>query len=160
MVKASTHKEVMLEFLRNFVLSTKSDNLQHTTYNRKLTTDNRKLTSTMNNVNFDDHLFIITAGFGIISLIAGYIMYRFPPKEINHLYGYRTSSSMKNQQQWEFAQRYSSKEMMKVGVINMLFSVIGLGIHIPDTFSMILGLGIMILSVVILFIRTERAIKN
>lgn len=114
----------------------------------------------MNDAIFDNQLFVITAGYGVISVIAGLIMYRFPPKEINDLYGYRTSSSMKNQQQWEFAQRYSSKEMMKVGVINMLISVIGLGIHIPDIFSMILGLGIMILSVVILFIRTERAIKK
>ncbi len=114
----------------------------------------------MNDAIFNNHLFVITAGYGIISMIAGFIMYRFPTKKINDLYGYRTASSMKNQQQWEFAQQYSSKEMMKVGVINMLFSVIGLGIHIPDTFSMILGLGIMILSVVILFLRTEGAIKK
>ena len=53
------------------------------------------------------------------------------PKEINSLFGYRTSMSMKNKDTWEFAHKYSGKVwyvcgmfMLPVTVIFML-SVIG-----------------------------------
>lgn len=39
----------------------------------------------------------------VIMLIAGRLMWRHPPKEINHLIGYRTPRSMKNQDTWNFA---------------------------------------------------------
>ena len=56
---------------------------------------------------------ILTLG-GLIFLIAGYIQHRFPPKKINHLYGYRTSASMKSQESWDFAQEYSAKKVIKI----------------------------------------------
>ena len=45
---------------------------------------------------------------GLIFFFAAIIMYYYPPKEINSLYGYRTSSSMKSEERWDFAQRFSS----------------------------------------------------
>ena len=59
---------------------------------------------------------------GILFILAGAILYVFPPKKINGLYGYRTGSSMKNQQKWDFAQKYSSKIMMLTGLIFTLIS--------------------------------------
>lgn len=35
-------------------------------------------------------------GTGVIFILMGLIMYIFPPKKINGLYGYRTSSSMES----------------------------------------------------------------
>ena len=46
---------------------------------------------------------------GIVFILAGSIMYVFPPKKINSFYGYRTASSMQSQQKWNFAQTYSAK---------------------------------------------------
>lgn len=46
---------------------------------------------------------------GIISILAGIILLKKPPKRINFLYGYRTNKSMRNQQSWDFAQMYSGK---------------------------------------------------
>ena len=95
----------------------------------------------------DNHLFIICFGFGIISIVAGLIMRKFPPKKINALYGYRTSSSMKNQKRWDFAQIYSSAEMIKIGFLNIVISFIGFIYFLTEITSMILGLTIMILSI-------------
>lgn len=54
---------------------------------------------------------------GLIMALVGLIMHKFPPKKINSLYGYRTNSSMKNQQTWDEANRYSAKLMMWIGFI-------------------------------------------
>ena len=93
-------------------------------------------------------------------MLAGFIMLKFPPKKINSLYGYRTSSSMKNQERWDFSQKYSAMEMIKLAAILALSSIIGL-IYNPDgKLGMFLGLGLMILMVVILLLRVEKEIKN
>lgn len=112
------------------------------------------------NLPFDYPLFLIPSTSGLIFMLAGFIMLKFPPKNINSLYGYRTSSSMKNQERWDFSQKYSAIEMIKLAAILTLSSVIGL-IYNPDgELGMFLGLGLMILMVVILLIRVEKAIKN
>lgn len=112
------------------------------------------------NLPFDYPLFLIPSTSGLIFMLAGFIMLKFPPKNINSLYGYRTSSSMKNQERWDFSQKYSAIEMIKLAAILTLSSVIGL-IYNPDSeLGMFLGLGLMILMVVILLIRVEKAIKN
>ena len=87
-------------------------------------------------------------------------MRKFPPKKINALYGYRTSSSMKNQKRWDFAQIYSSAEMIKIGFLNIVISFIGFIYFLTEITSMILGLTIMILSIIVLLFRVENAIKK
>jgi uncharacterized membrane protein len=68
-----------------------------------------KIIENLTNV-FENPLVNITFLCGLLFIIAGYILLKFPPKNINSLYGYRTSSSMENQEKWDFAQNYSSKE--------------------------------------------------
>jgi uncharacterized membrane protein len=53
-------------------------------------------------------------------LLLGLIMTKFPPKKINNWYGYRTASSMKNQQTWDEANRYSAKMMVIMGLILLI----------------------------------------
>ena len=60
------------------------------------------------------------------------------PKEINSVFGYRTSMSMKNKDTWEFAHKYCGKVwyvcgmvMLPITVIFMLL-VIGILLGIPD----------------------------
>ena len=109
---------------------------------------------------FDSPLFLIPITSGLIFIIAGFIMLKFSPKKINSLYGYRTKSSMKSLERWNFAQKYSAIEMMKLGGLLALSGLIGLW-HYPDEkIAMFLGLGLMILMVIVLLIRVEKAIKN
>ncbi|WP_374948834.1 SdpI family protein [Mucilaginibacter sp.] len=50
---------------------------------------------------------------GVIFLIAGYIQKRYPPRQINALYGYRSDASMQNQQTWDEAKQYSARLMIR-----------------------------------------------
>ncbi|MFC1562738.1 SdpI family protein [candidate division KSB1 bacterium] len=105
-------------------------------------------------------LFIIPITTAPIFIIAGLIGQKFPPKKINGLYGYRTSNSMKSQERWDFAQRYSAREMIKWGLLMALIGFIGLIIELKAGIEVAIGLGIVILFVIILIIRTEKELKT
>ena len=97
---------------------------------------------------------------GVIFVITGAIMIKFPPKKINSFYGYRTPNSMKDQESWTFAQIYSGKEMIRLGIFLTLFSAIGVWYNPGNGISTILALSIFVAAILILFIRVERAIKR
>ncbi len=105
-------------------------------------------------------IFIIPVSTGLIFLIVGFIMMKFPPKKINGLYGYRTVSSMKNQERWDFAQIYSAIEMMKLGVVLALTGLLGFIVQPNEKIATLIGISFMVILVVVLFIRVESAIKN
>lgn len=44
--------------------------------------------------------------FPIMMLVIGYLMFKFPPKKINLLIGYRSKVSMKNEQAWKEVNQY------------------------------------------------------
>jgi len=48
------------------------------------------------------------------------------PKEINGIYGYRTSMSMKNKDTWEFAHHYCGKLWVSIGLSMLVLSLIGM----------------------------------
>lgn len=54
---------------------------------------------------------------GIIFIIIGFIFKAFPPKKINSIFGYRTLLSMKNQDTWNEAHKYSANTFIIVGFI-------------------------------------------
>lgn len=108
----------------------------------------------------ENPLFIIPVLTGLIFIIAGFIQYKFPPKKINNLYGYRTARSMRNQASWEFAQLYSSKLLMKLGVLLALSGFIGLIYKPNETLGSVLGLGLMILVVIVLVMKVEKRLKE
>ena len=54
-------------------------------------------------------------------MLALFLVFRaFPPKKINHLYGYRTARSMANEAVWEDANNYSMKLGVQLGLWSML----------------------------------------
>ena len=64
----------------------------------------------------------------VIMLVFGIIMYKHAPKNINYIFGYRTSSSMKNDDTWKFAHEYSGRLWWRLGLIMLIPTVI---VHIP-----------------------------
>jgi len=48
----------------------------------------------------------------------------WPPKKINHLYGYRSPQSMKNQHNWDIANKYSADLLMCAGTSNVLVHIL------------------------------------
>lgn len=60
----------------------------------------------------------------VIMIVIGLIFGNRAPKKINHIYGYRTSLSMKNQNTWEFANKYCGKLWLKIGLIMFLLGIV------------------------------------
>ncbi|SHI53341.1 SdpI/YhfL protein family protein [Clostridium amylolyticum] len=54
---------------------------------------------------------------GIICIVVGGIFKVLPPRKMNWIYGYRTTSSMKNQDTWDVAQKYSANTFIIFGFI-------------------------------------------
>ena len=109
----------------------------------------------------ENPLSMITFTAGAIFILAGIILRLFPPKKINYLYGYRTRSSMRSQQHWDFSQQYAANKMITGGFVMLLIAAVGLYIPVlNDVLSLVLGLGSMVVIVIWLFVKTETAIKK
>lgn len=50
-------------------------------------------------------------------IVAGALMKKRPPKKITALYGYHTEHSMKNEDTWQFANKYSGRLIWRIGWI-------------------------------------------
>lgn len=105
-------------------------------------------------------LLLIPLLVGPIITIAGLIMFKFPPKEINGLYGYRTPASLKNQERWDFAQKLAAKEMIKLGMLLTCTSCVSLIFKINEIGAVLIGLSFMLSAFVLLLMRVERALKR
>lgn len=92
--------------------------------------------------------------------LAALILYKFPPKKINDLYGYRTRSSKVNQENWDFSQKYAAKLMMwlalGMAVLNLIVSLFSFS----DAIQVVFALAILIFSCVVLFVKAEKEIKK
>ncbi|MDZ5472251.1 SdpI family protein [Bacillus sp. 31A1R] len=88
---------------------------------------------------------------GTVFLVAGIILFLFPPKQINHIYGYRTSNSMRNKENWQKANRYSSILLMIFGIFLLLFALI--------VKSIIFTLIMLSVSIALIFILVEMKIS-
>lgn len=57
-------------------------------------------------------------------IVAGALMNRRPPRKITALYGYRTERSMKNEDTWQFANKYSGALIWKIGWIALAVAAV------------------------------------
>ena len=69
-------------------------------------------------MNTENELYL-SLGYGVFMLLLFLIFRAFPPKKINHLYGYRTARSMANETVWEDANNYSMKLGVQLGIWSM-----------------------------------------
>jgi hypothetical protein len=87
------------------------------------------------------------------------------PKEINMVFGYRTTRSMRNKDTWKFAHSYCGKLWLKIGVIMLILSVIAMLFVIGKDVNDIGTFGGILCAIQIGFLigsifSVERAIKN
>lgn len=97
---------------------------------------------------------------GAIFILAGLVMLIFPPKKINSLYGYRTPSSMKNIENWNFAQKLSGKLLLIAGFLLLSIGVGGIVFNFNEKAIDSFGLVSMVIFAVIVIIITEIKIKK
>lgn len=97
----------------------------------------------------------------LLMIIIGVLWKNNSPKNINWIYGYRTSMSMKNNETWKFAHLHNAKTWRWVGGIWLIVSIV-LTFIFKENFENAsvwinyIGLGIMFLSL----IPTEIAIRK
>jgi uncharacterized membrane protein len=82
-----------------------------------------------------------------------------PPKKINHIYGYRTSRSMRSQESWELANRHSVDLMVKWSFATTAVQILAyliwggvVAIFVASVMYVVLCIGVMI--------STERLLKR
>ena len=107
-----------------------------------------------------ENTFFVLLLCGLIFALTGYFSLKYPPKTINYFYGYRTSSSMKSQERWDFSQKYASTLLLKYGIILMLISVLKSFINFSEGTSVFIEIGIILLGVVLVLVKTESEIKR
>lgn len=71
-----------------------------------------------------DVLLLAHLSFGPLMLILGYLYKRFPPKKVNHWYGYRTSRSMKSQEAWNCANCYSANAFIIIALLTCFVQLV------------------------------------
>lgn len=101
----------------------------------------------------------------ITILLIGYFMFKYPPKKINYIIGYRTPKSMKDERNWKEANKYCSKIMIRLGIITIIISIILLLLELLNIIRITeeLLVVITIIQVLLLFIPiilTENKLKD
>jgi len=109
---------------------------------------------------FYNPIFLGLVSIGLIFVLAGVILYKNPPKNMNWFYGYRTKTSMKNQELWDFAQTYSAKIMIKLGLVLVMISFLGLVYKPKIEIALMLSLILIILKVILLVYLVEIKLKQ
>ena len=105
---------------------------------------------------------------GFILLVIGLLQVYFPPKKINPLYGYRTSSSMKNQQTWDEANRYSARYTAWTGLIILIIGIaitavlkiVSLSIEIKIALDVLAIIAPGLISMALVIAMTERHLEK
>jgi uncharacterized membrane protein len=97
---------------------------------------------------------------GPLFIMLGWYFAKFPPKKINHYYGYRTTRSMKSQEAWDFAQVYGAKKMLWAGWVMLAMGVMLLPLPFSENVKAILSVSTLIIVAVWMIVVTEKALKS
>ena len=103
--------------------------------------------------------------FPAIMLIAGKLFMKGSPKEINHLVGYRTALSMKNEETWRFAHRFAGERWWKWGWWMIPVAVIPMLLVLGGTEDAVAAVGTLLMCVelipmILVIPLTERALRR
>ena len=94
---------------------------------------------------------------GLLFLLS-ILFYKFPPKKINRLYGYRTVKAMQNQQIWDFANGIFNKNLLIYSGISLLGSVLLASFTSKElTWQPML---LVLLCIVVSILKTERSLTD
>ena len=102
---------------------------------------------------------LVHLSIGPLMLVIFLIFKRYPPKKINHTYGYRTKRSMKNQDTWDVANKYSLDWMIKMSAL-LTISQIVFYFLLPEDYAILLSVGLLLLALVASFWATENHLKE
>jgi uncharacterized membrane protein len=94
---------------------------------------------------------------GLLFLLS-VIFWKFPPKKINNIYGYRTFKAMQNDDIWKFANSTFNKNFLIYAGISFLAALILATISVQELTWQPMVL--VMLSLLISIIKTERSLSD
>lgn len=97
---------------------------------------------------------------GGIFLFTGFFLFIFPPKNINGLYGYRSSFSMKSQEIWDYAQKHAGKQMMKAGLILIVVGGLFYLLQLPSELAVIFELIALLVVVILMLYFVDKKLRK
>lgn len=109
--------------------------------------------------------FIMCTFIPVIMIIIGKIFKNGAPNDINYLFGYRTTLSMKNKDTWEFAHKHCGRLWFKIGIILLPLCAVPMVFFISkdtDTVGNALTLitAVQVVVLILSVIPTQRALKK
>lgn len=110
-------------------------------------------------------LFVCNLLIPLLMLLVGLVWEKHAVKDINGIIGYRTARSMKNEETWNFAQRYMGKIWKKTGFVLFIPSI---AVNIiwffadKNVFSIVTAVleTVQVIVLLITIIPVERALKK
>lgn len=100
-----------------------------------------------------------------VVLFFGRRFLKHPPKNINSLYGYRTTRSMRSQESWDFAHETCGRLWVRLGMVLLVLSLIALALVFGqdvETVGIVSGVLTAVQTVVLVgsIFPVERALKR
>lgn len=93
-------------------------------------------------------------------LIVALVWKFYPPKEINSLYGYRTTKSMKNKETWKFANMYASMWLVRLTALLFMIAIFLYSWPVDTELIEVYMIGPVIISLIVVIIRTENYLSK
>ena len=101
-------------------------------------------------------IYVVTTN-GLLFLLS-IVFWKFPPKKINNLYGYRTHRSMLNNDIWDFSNTVFNKNFIIYSGISFLGGLIFANFATTEITWQPMVL--VVLSILVCIIKTERSISD
>jgi uncharacterized membrane protein len=111
-------------------------------------------------MNWISALFLVSFFTGLSFLIVALISSKWPPREINMLYGYRSRRARKSQEAWDFAQQFGNRRMFEIAFVQMAVGVMGLWIPLDQIVGLVISIVLMTLCLIYLMATTEKELKR
>jgi len=96
---------------------------------------------------------------GPLFLALAIVLKIFTPKKINPLYGFRTPRSMKNQEAWDFANKFSATWMLYLTISLIPIQVISY-LSIGGKSAIQISAGYFVFGLIVLIVITEIKLKQ
>jgi uncharacterized membrane protein len=103
----------------------------------------------------DSFIYVITTN-GLLFLLS-VVFWKFPPKKINNLYGYRTHKAMQNNTIWNFANTVFNKNLLIYAGVSFLAGLILANFSSEISWQPMV---LVMLSILVSIIKTERALSD
>jgi uncharacterized membrane protein len=94
-----------------------------------------------------------------VFLALALVLYFFPARKINLIYGYRTARSMKNEETWKEGNQYSNRLFFKITAVTLITQLVTF-IVLDGVTSLFISMGVYLAGIVLSLILTEKHLKG